>query len=91
MVVDLKTAFDWVQREKLSRNRKGKQCKEWKRIMIIYSETTSVVKINDTESEKFCLKKGVLQEWKLISQVFDIYFGDRKYEYNLWKWNCCEK
>lgn len=45
-------------------------------IMKVYNETSSVVKINDKESEKFWLNKEILQGCQLSSQAFNIYFSD---------------
>lgn len=76
--VDLKAAFDWVDREKLKKRleRIGTSVRLRRRIMETYKETRCRVKVDNRKSEEFWTKKGVRQGCPMSVVLFNVFLGD---------------
>ena len=78
LFVDLRAAFDSVDRKKLweCMREKGISERLVRRIEEIYSETKNRVRVNGKESEYFWNEKGVRQGCPLSSTLFTIYISE---------------
>lgn len=78
MFVDLKAAFDNVDRETLWRILREKGIKEriLRRLQNIYEETTVMVRTKNGLTEKFATKKGVRQGCVSSPLLFNVYIAD---------------
>ena len=95
MFVDLKTAFDTVQREKLWRDMEKSRIEKGliERVKVIYEETRNVVRVNEEESEEFWTGVGLRQGCPLSLTLFKIYIYIYIYIYKRsrqgrsWRWS----
>ena len=78
LFVDLRAAFDSVDRKKLweCMREKGINEKLVRKIEEIYMETKNRVRVNEKESECFWTEKGVRQECPLSATLFTIYISE---------------
>ena len=78
--MDLKAAFDTMNREKLWRvlEEEGISSYITERIKELYEETRSCVRMEEGETEDFWTIKGVRQEYLLSPALFCIYCRIRK-------------
>ena len=78
LFVDLKAAFDNVDRMELYRMLKSKNIDDdiIIRIMSVYIETKNIVKIKNKEIGEFWTYRGVRQGCKLSSEMYNVYVSD---------------
>ena len=88
MFVDLKAAFDSVDREQLEKSfiRCGVKEGLKSRIMEIFRETKSKVRASDESGETVSMARGVRQGCPLSSHVFNLLLGDIEEEMRMKEW-----
>lgn len=77
-MIDLKAAFDSVDREVLARRLREEEvsCRLRERIMEIYEETRSVVRVEGKLGKRFWTTKEVRQWCPLTPMLFNILIAD---------------
>ena len=77
-MIDLKAAFDWVDRGVMKKRLEEKEIskKLRERIEEIYKETSNVVKIKGIMGERWWTRKGVRQGCLLSPTLFSVVIAD---------------
>ena len=81
-MIDLKAAFDWVDRGVIKRRleEEGISKRLRERIEEIYRETSNIVKVKGIMGERFWKRKGVRQECPLSPTLFSVVIADLRRE-----------
>ena len=80
--IDLKAAFDRVNRKELNETMKKGRIEDKLRrvIMKIYEETENVIRVGNSEIGKFWMEDGGRQGCKISATLFNVYLSDLEKE-----------